>query len=289
MVNTGTQGAADSGAAQDTGRIRRLQRLVDSSAFNLSIALVIVCNAITFALETFPDVYALHGDQLDTAATLFYGVYIVELFLRILSYGRKPWNFFKEGWNVFDFVVVLGPLLPFVGAQATILRMLRLARVVRLIRFLPDARVLLRTVAIAIPSVLSMIVLITLLLFVYGMIGWSLWGSELYDDWGTIARSMLTLFILLTLENFPVYLADATQISPFAIFYFLSYIILAAFVLLNLVIGIVISAMDQAKADTTEDDEPKQDESRRLIETITRMQVDLNNLEISLRERDKSP
>lgn len=265
-------------------RVKSLQRLVDAPKFNLFIALVIVCNAITFALETFPDIYELHGVQLDRAAMLFYGIYVIELALRFASYGRRPLAFFREGWNVFDFVVVLGPLLPFIGPQTTILRMLRLARVVRLIRFLPEARVLLRTVAIAIPSVLSMVVLIALLIFVYGMIGWSLWGSELQEHWGTIARSMLTLFILLTLENFPVYLAEATQISPFAIFYFLSYVVLAAFILLNLVIGIVLTAMEEAKHGDPES-QPNQggDETLQQIESL---QIQLTKLGEQLRSKD---
>ena len=114
-------------------------------------------------------------------------------------------------------------------------------------RYLPDARILLLTVVKSIPSLFSMVVLTILLLFVYGMVGWSLFGAALPESWGTIGRSMLTLFILLTLENFPTYLAEAEAVSPYAVVFFVSYVLLAAFVVFNLLIGIVIGSMERAR------------------------------------------
>ena len=111
-------------------------------------------------------------------------------------------------------MIIGAVFLPGVREQAQLLRLLRLARIVRLVRYLPDARILLLTVVKSIPSLFSMVVLTLLLLFVYGMVGWSLFGAALPESWGTIGRSMLTLFILLTLENFPTYLAEAEAVSP---------------------------------------------------------------------------
>ena len=147
---------------------------------------------------------------------VFYAVFVVELILRFASYGRRPQDFFRSGWNVFDLVVIGAAAIPAIREQAQLLRLLRLARIVRLVRFLPDARILVLTIVKAIPSVFSMVVLTLVLMFVYGMIGWSLFGEALPAEWGTIGRSMLTLFVLLTLEDFPTYLAEAQKVSPYA-------------------------------------------------------------------------
>ena len=228
-------------------RSGRLARLVDSEPFNLAIAGVIVVNAIVLGLETFPAVMESYSDLLVTINSVLYGIFVVELILRIASYGRRPWDFFKSGWNVFDFIIIGGALIPGLRDNAQILRLLRLGRIVRLIRFLPDARVLIYSVVRSIPPLGSIVVLTFLLVFVYGMLGWSLFGEALPQSWGTVTRSMLTLFVLLTLENFPTYLEEASAVSPWATVFFVSYVLIAAFVIFNLLIGIIISSMEEAR------------------------------------------
>lgn len=231
----------------DVPRTGRLARLVDSDRFAGVIAAVIVINAVVLGLETYPGIVATYGDQLVLLNEVCFAIFVVELVLRLASYGRDIRSFFRSGWNVFDLVVIGAVFIPGVREQAQLLRLLRLARIVRLVRYLPDARILLMTVIKSIPSLFSMVVLTVLLLFVYGMIGWSLFGAALPETWGTIGRSMLTLFILLTLENFPTYLQEAEAISPYAIVFFISYVLLAAFVVFNLLIGIVIGSMERAR------------------------------------------
>ena len=131
--------------------------------------------------------------------------------------------------------------------NATLLRILRLARIARLLRFLPDARVLIATVVRSIPPLGSIVVLTFLILFIYGMVGWAMFGAALPESWGTITRAMLTLFVLLTLENFPTYLEEALTVTPWATVYFVSYVLVAAFVIFNLLIGIIIGSMESAR------------------------------------------
>ena len=228
-------------------RIVPLARLVDSDRFQLFIGAVIVANAVVLGLETYPGVMDSYSNLLITLNSVFYGVFVVELVLRLISYGKQPWNFFRSGWNIFDFIIIGGALIPAIQQQATVMRLLRLARVVRLLRFLPDARVLLLTVTKSIPSVMSMVVLTILILFLYGMVGWTMFGEQLPQQWGTVGTSMLTLFVLLTLENFPQYLQEAQAVSPLATVFFLSYVLVAAFVVFNLLIGIVIGSMEKAR------------------------------------------
>lgn len=228
-------------------RTGRLARLVDSDAFNLAIAGVIIVNAIVLGLETFPALMQSYGDQLIAANNVCYAIFVVELLLRFASYGRRPQDFFRSGWNVFDLIIIGGVWIPGVRENATLLRILRLARIARLLRFLPDARVLITTVVRSLPPLGSMVVLTFLILFLYGMVGWAMFGAALPESWGTITRAMLTLFVLLTLENFPTYLEEALTVTPWATVYFVSYVLVAAFVIFNLLIGIIIGSMESAR------------------------------------------
>lgn len=239
-------------ASRTIPRIEPLARLVDGKRFQLFISGVIVLNAVVLGLETYVAQGTPAFDVLMRLNDVFYLVFLAELVLRILSYGRQPWNFFRSGWNIFDFIVIGAALIPALRAQAEVIRLLRLARIVRLLRFLPDARVLIATMAKAIPSVFSMIVLVVLILFIYGMIGVTIFGEALPTEWGNIGSAMMTLFILLTLENFPTYLDQAQEVTPFATIFFLSYVLIAAFVVLNLVLGIVIGAMEEAREEERE-------------------------------------
>jgi voltage-gated sodium channel len=185
-----------------------------------------------------------------TIDTIAFWIYVVELSLRIASYGKKPWMFFSKGWNIFDFIVI--GLSPFFQGQSTVLRLLRLFRLIRIFRFLPEVRILSTSIMKSIPPLLSMSVLITLLLFLYGMAGVYVFGAEAPESWGNIAISMKSLFILLTLENFPVYLEEGLLISPLALPFFLSYVVLIVFTVLNVLIGIVLNAMDEARAENAQ-------------------------------------
>jgi voltage-gated sodium channel len=228
-------------------RIRPLQRLVDSAAFNTTIIAVIVANAVVLGLQTYPGVVDDHGETLDLLNGVFLGVFVVELLLRIASYGRRPAAFFRSGWNVFDFVVIAAAFVPGIRESSTLLRLVRLARVVRVVRLLPDVRVLIVGVFRSLPPLLSMALLTTVILFVYGMVGWLLFAEELPEEWGTIGDAMLTMFILLTLENFPAYMERGMNVHPWSWVFFVSFVLVAAFIVLNVLIGIVLNSMEEAR------------------------------------------
>ena len=228
-------------------RIRSLAQLVYSTQFELLISAVIIINAISLAVLTMPNLspeaIAL-ANNVDLAA---YVIYVIELILRLISYGKKPWKFFKEGWNVFDFVII--GLTPFFQGQTAVIRLLRLMRLIRIFRFLPEVRILSASIVKSIPPLLSMSVLIGMLLFLYGMAGYYFFGADAPESWGNIGLSMKSLFILLTLENFPVYLEEAMLINALALPFFLSYVFLIVFTVLNVLIGIVLNAMDEARTE----------------------------------------
>ena len=280
--------AEKSAQVKDFPRLQPLARIVDSNAFQMFISGVIILNAIVLGLETYVAEDSPTFTLLMRLNEAFYIVFLIELIARMVSYFPRPLNFFRSGWNIFDFVVIGAALIPAVRAQAEVIRLLRLARIARLLRFLPDARVLIATMGKALPSVFSMVVLVVLILFIYGMIGFVLFGEALPDEWGNIGSAMMTLFILLTLENFPTYLDQAQEVTPFASIFFLSYVLIAAFVVLNLVLGIVIGSMEEAREEERARlRKEEQKEHVSLVELVLGMRKQLELVEQEIQELSK--
>jgi voltage-gated sodium channel len=232
-------------------RIKWLARIVYSSQFELVIAFIILVNAVSLALLTMPNIEPAVKDTLTQLDVFALYVYLAELTIRIISYGKKPWEFFRQGWNIFDFLIVILSFGIFSG-QTIILRLLRIFRLIRIFRFLPEVRVLTSSVVKSLPPLMSVGVLIFLALFIYGMAGVYLFGDKLPESWGNITLALTSLFILLTLENFPNYLNEAVEVSPWALPFYLSYIFIVVFTVLNVLIGIVLNAMDEAREENRE-------------------------------------
>jgi len=271
-------------------RIPWLTRLVYSSPFELFIAFVILVNATSLAILTMPDLDESVRAACEQIDLVCFAIYAVELVLRIISYGKRPWEFFKQGWNIFDFIVIAAS--PFFAGQSVVLRLLRLLRLFRIFRFLPEVRVLTTSIVRSLPPLMSLAVLIFVALFMYGMIGFYLFGEKDPTNWGSITEAMTSLFILLTLENFPNYLEAGVAISPWALPYFLSYVFVVVFTVLNVLIGVVLNAMDEAREENrerakrmgqlseivddvevmTEDGQITADEMKRLREKVARME-----------------
>ena len=225
----------------------RLARVVSAHWFTTTVLVVIVVNAVVLGLETYTWIDERYGEELELVNDLCFAFFLVELALRIGAYGRRPLLFFTNGWNVFDFVVIAIAFVPGIRESSTLLRLARLARVVRIVRLFPDLRVLLAGVWRSIPPLFAIALATGMLLFVYGMVGWTLFHDELPDDWGNIGRAMLTLFVMLTLENFPTYMDAGMEVHPWSWVYFVSFILIAAFIVINVLIGIVLNSMEEAR------------------------------------------
>jgi voltage-gated sodium channel len=222
-------------------------RFVDSNPFTIVVVATIGVNAVVLGLQTYDQLVDRWGSTLDAINAACVGVFIVELLIRIASYWPRPWNFFRNGWNIFDFVVIGGTFVPGVAENATLLRLARLLRVVRIVRLLPDLRVLLRGVWRSVPPLASIGAVTAMILFVYGMVGWILFADDLPERWGNIGSAMLTLFVMLTLEEFPTYMDEAMEVHRWAWIYFVSFILVAAFIVLNVLIGVVLNSMEEAR------------------------------------------
>lgn len=249
------------------------RRIVESSWFDPLMLCVIAVNAVVLGLGTYDDVQRRWGDALHTANDVILGVFVVELLIRIAAYGRRPQDFFRSGWNVFDFVVIGASFVPGVRENATLLRLVRLLRIVRAVRLLPDLRVLTVAVGRSIPGVASLAVITLLLVYVYGMVGWVIFHEHDPANFANVGQSMITMFVLLTLENLPTYIETGQDLSDWTILFFVSYVLLASFLIFNLFIGIVINSMEEARAielrraelDLLDDDETNDEEAHEVI------------------------
>jgi voltage-gated sodium channel len=211
--------------------------------------------------------------------------------IRILAYGSRPQDFFKGGWNVFDFVVIAAAFVPGLRENSTLLRLVRLARVVRVVRILPELRLLIVAVGRSLPGMASLGVLGVLLLYVYGMVGWVIFKDDYPDDYGTIGESMLTLFVLLSTENLPRQIEQGLEVSTWTVLYFVSFVLIAAFLLLNILIGVVINSMEEAKeiewqraqverrAHAAETEDPEDDREVAVAQRLHDLREALNDLE----------
>ncbi len=271
-------------------RIAGLTRVVYGNTFELAIVGLIIVNAFFLAVLTLPDINPTLEQVARVFDSLVIWVYVVELGLRIISYGKKPWMFFTSGWNIFDFLVIA--LIPLVQSQTIILRLLRLLRVVRVFRFLPEVRILTNSIVRSLPPLMSVSVLIMFLLFIYAMAGHYLFGAALPEHWGHIGLSMESLFILLTLENFPNYFQEAMAVSGAALPFFLSYVFIIVFTILNVLIGIVINAMDEARNQEKSTTESRWERAHQALEELEKedpfVQQEISQMKSRLQQLENS-
>lgn len=234
--------------AAQLGTVGRLcHRLAESHRFQFLSTGVIVFNAVLIGVETYASIVARFGGVLHLLDELCLAFFIGELVIRLTAFGRRPWRFFRSGWNCFDFLVVAAGLLPGLRENVTLLRLIRLARIVRLIRVFPSLRILLTAVARSLPGAVGLVLVGVVVLYLYGVLGWILFGQELPERFGTIGDAVLTLFFLLTMDNVGSTVREGIDITVLAIPYYISFILLGAFVLINLLIGVVITSMEEAR------------------------------------------
>lgn len=225
----------------------RCAQVVDSGWFTTVVFVTILVNAVAIGAETYAGFAVANGELLAWINHVCLGIFTVELIVRLTAYAPRFGGFFRSGWNVFDFVIVTASFMPFIGESTTILRLIRLGRIVRVVSLFPDLRVLLIAIGRSVPPIASMGVLGVLVVYVYAVIGWILFGAELPERYGDVGTAMLNLFVMLTLENLPENLSEGMAVHPWSWIYFVSFALMASFLLLNVLIGIVINSMEEAR------------------------------------------
>jgi voltage-gated sodium channel len=217
-----------------------LRTIVDDPRTERVVMGLIVVNAVTLGLETSPTAMAAAGPLLVTLDTVILSVFVVEIAARIVV---RRLAFFRDPWSLFDFFVVAVALVPATG-NLSVLRALRILRVLRLITVVPSLRRVVCGLIAALPGMGSVVVLLALLYYVFAVMATKLFGEEFPAWFGNIGASAYSLFQIMTLESWSMGIVrPVMEKYPYAWAFFVPYIIVTTFAVLNLFIGIVVNAM----------------------------------------------
>jgi len=247
------------------------QKIAQSKMFGNFITVIIVIAGAIVGLETEESIVLRFGDILHIFDKIILAIFIAEVVIKIGAQGKKPWNYFKDGWNIFDFSIVVAALMPFGGSSVAVLRLFRLLRVLRLVTAIPKLQLLVNALLKSIPSMGYVSVLLMLLFYVYAVAGVIFFSKNDPVYFGDIGASLITLFRIVTLEGWSEILyiemrgcasfgyddmkelCTHSQAQPIiAVIYFVSYILVGTMVLLNLFIGVIMNGMEEAKEETDE-------------------------------------
>lgn len=224
-------------------------RLVNSNWFEYFIIGVILANAILLGLGTSPSVERGYGNWLHLGNQVALGIFIAEALLKMLALAPRPHRYFREGWNVFDFMVIALALVPATGQFAMVSRLARLLRVVRLITTIRDLRLIVAALVRSIPSVGHVMMLMGIVVYIYAIMGYHLFHEHDPENWRNLGISVLTLFNIITLEGWTEVMNTAMAKYPWAWVYFVSFVVMGTFVVINMFIAIIINNLDEAKAE----------------------------------------
>lgn len=220
----------------------RLVQLLESTALQHTITAVILINAAVLGLKASPDNGTGAPWYLIKLDAVCLGIFIVELLLKFVAYGGKFW---RSGWNIFDFVVVAIALVPDAGVWG-VLRALRVLRVMRLLTVVPQMRKVVAAFLHAIPGLSGVVAVMAVFLYTSAVLATNLFGGDFPQWFGTVGISLFSLFQIMTLESWSMGIVrPLMETHPWAWVFFVPFIIIATFTILNLFIGIIVSTMQE--------------------------------------------
>ena len=235
------------------------RRLTEAPAFESAIIAIIIVNGILLGLATSETLDRQYGDLIAMGNHVALAIFIVEALLKMTASSPRVAGYFKDGWNVFDFLIIVFALIPATGELAMVARLARLLRVLRLVSAIKDLRLIVAALVRSIPSVGHVLMLMSIIvyIYIYAIIGYHLFSEHDPENWRTLGISVLTLFNILTLEGWTVVMATAMKVNPMAWVYFVTFVVIGTFVVINLFIAIIINNLDEEKIERLRDlDQP---------------------------------
>ena len=267
-----------------SGLSAALHSLEKSSIFQAAVIFIIVLSALTIGAKTYdlPPLAMQVLSFLDIGITVFF---LVEILLRFAVSDSKR-NFFKDGWNIFDTIIVLGSLVPLRNSDVVLIgRLLRVFRVLRLVSVVPQLRVLINALLKAIPKMSYIALLMFIIFYIYAAIG-SLFFTHINDElWGDVSIAMLTLFRVATFEDWTDVMYETMDVFPLSWIYFVSFIFFAAFVFLNMMVGSILEVMTAEQ--NADEIEQAHQERENLSQQLLSIQEQLGRLEKTIQKSGK--
>jgi voltage-gated sodium channel len=264
--------------------IHLCRRIASSRWFQNGALAVIGGNAALIGIETSPALWDRYGDLFNVLNAAVQVIFVLEIAVRLLASGPRVHRFFLDGWNVFDFTIVAVSLLPAAGPFATVARLARLLRALRVVSALPELRLIVATMLRSIPSLANVIVLLGLILYVYAIVGVHLFAGVDPENWGSLPLAGLTLFEILTLEGWVDLMNGSLAATGWAWVYYVSFVVLAVFVVVNLFIAIVINNLEAAKREEHGATDPT---TEALVVRLAGIREQLESIESALRDQSQ--
>jgi len=245
--------------------LEKTRHLLEHPTTERILAGLIILNALVLGLETSQSLMARYGWWLELLDHTLLGIFVVEVLVRLIVTGR---GFFRDPWNVFDFIVITLSLMPQTG-PLSVLRALRILRVLRLVSAVPTLRRVVGGLIQSMPGIGAIAFLLTLVYYCFAVMATNLFGEAVPEAFGTMGRSAYSLFTVMTLEGWNELANKVMQTHPYAWLFFIPYILATTFTVLNLFIAIIVTAM-QSEADKIREAEMKEHrEERKAIEELS--------------------
>jgi voltage-gated sodium channel len=263
----------------NTDRIQKIFWTIRSNkAFELFVVFVIIFSALVIGVKTYPLPENLLRAMtiLDWGITLFF---LTEITIRFLGEERKR-DFFKSAWNIFDTLIVTVSLIPIEDSEMAVVgRLIRIFRVLRMVSIIPELRMLMNSLIKALPQLGYVLMLMFIIFYIYAAIGSTFFQHINPSLWGDIAVSLLTLFRVMTFEDWTDVMYETMAHYPLSWIYYLTFIFFTAFAFLNMVIGIVVNVMNEEQERVRKQEHQQEEVS---LESIQR---DIHALKKMLEER----
>ena len=230
-----------------------MKRIVDASWFQRLVIVTILIAGVLAGIETDAAMVAAHENVLRLLDAIVLGIFVVEAILKLTAHCPRPWDYFRDGWNVFDFAIIVLCLLPMDSQFAVVLRLGRTLRLLRLVSALPKLQLLVGALIKSFSSMGYVGLLLGIMFYIYAIAGVHLFGGHDPDHFGSLSLAFLTLFQTITLDDWKFLYVSAQGKSPnIASVYFISFILLGTMIMLNLFIGIIMNSMEEMHAELDE-------------------------------------
>jgi len=261
--------------------------IINNKIFNSIIITLILLSSLIIGLETYPLLAKTYHHVLAFIDQLIVLLFTLEIGLKIISNGKKPWLYFSDPWNVFDFIILLICLIPLNDTHYfAVFRILRILRILRMITIFPKLRLIITALLKSIPSMGYVILLIGILFYVYAIVGVFIFGKSDPMHFVDLHHAFVTLFKVLTLEGWTDIMnvhifgimanGNSQIIALWPFFYFASFILIGAMIIMNLFIGVIINSMEESQQELSQEDKNDIGTAELYQQIITRLN-DLQN------------
>ena len=233
--------------------------LINNRYFEFFMMGIIIFSAMLIGIDTF-ELAPVYEDIIFTLDQLITIIFLIEISARISTY-KNPLDFFKDAWNIFDFIIVSMSLIPIEGNDSAVARLLRIFRILRIITIIPELKAIINSLFRSSKSIMYVFILIFIVFYIFAIIGTVLFKDVPSGLWNDLGTALLTLFRVMTFEGWTDVMYESMEIHPWSWMFYILFIFLTTFTFLNMIIGIILDSLNEEH----KDDDTKES---RLLEKI---------------------